>query len=112
MAAAVVRSCEIHGIAIVGFDDPALPEPLRQIPAPPALIYARGSLDALRLRGFAVVGTCRASASGTEIARAIASRLTERGFAVVSGLAFGIDAAELSPEVGDRGLKKGGVPSR
>lgn len=92
-AAAVVRSCESDNIAIIGYCDSDYPEGLRRIPDPPAVIYVRGSLSALRRCGFAVVGTRRASSSGLRIARSIASHLAERGVSVVSGLALGIDRA-------------------
>lgn len=92
-AAAVARACERDGIAIIGYCDPDYPEPLRRIPDPPAVIYARGNLGALRRRGLAVVGTRRASASGLRVAGAIAGRLAARGLSVVSGLALGIDGA-------------------
>ena len=92
-AEAVVRSCERDDIAIIGYCDPDYPEPLRRIPDPPAVLYARGNVGALRQCGLAVVGTRRASPSGVRIAGAIASHLAERRIAVVSGLALGIDRA-------------------
>lgn len=42
---------------------------------------------------LAIVGTRRPTGAGLQAARSIAARLSEAGFAIVSGLALGIDAA-------------------
>lgn len=64
--------------------------------APPALV-GRGDPAGLgRLRPDAavtVVGARRATSPGREVARGLASQLAAAGFAVVSGLAWGIDGA-------------------
>ncbi|HET9125693.1 MAG TPA: DNA-processing protein DprA [Solirubrobacteraceae bacterium] len=77
--------------------DPAYPEALRDLPAPPAVLYVAGGLRRLAaLRGppcVALVGSRRPSAYGTEIARTLAADLACAGLPVVSGMALGIDAA-------------------
>lgn len=77
--------------------DSAYPEALRDLPAPPAVLYVAGGLQRLAaLRdppGVAVVGSRRPSAYGTEIARTLAADLACAGLPVVSGMALGIDAA-------------------
>jgi len=50
-------------------------------------------------RSIAIVGTRRPTSTGLEIAKRFARGLTEAGFAVVSGLAVGIDAAAHSAAV-------------
>jgi DNA processing protein len=77
--------------------DPRYPPQLRDLgDAPPALI-GRGELSVLsRLRADAavtVVGARRATSYGREIARNLAAELAGAGFAVVSGLAWGVDGA-------------------
>ena len=72
------------------------PEALRHIPYPPFGIYLRGGDGATFLfpsATLAVVGTRRASADGKKIARSFARELAAAGFAIASGLAFGIDGA-------------------
>jgi DNA processing protein len=73
--------------------DEEYPAVLREISAPPPLMFVRGQrLDTL-LPCVAVVG-CRApTGGGARFAHRLAARLTEAGFTVVSGLARGIDAA-------------------
>jgi DNA processing protein len=72
--------------------DPEYPPLLREIPDPPPLLYVRGSLAGTE-RPVAVVGSRNATAYGIGMARRLAADLAALGFAVVSGLALGIDAA-------------------
>jgi DNA processing protein len=59
----------------------------------PPLIAMRGDLDALQLPMVAIVGARNASAAGMRFAERLAYDLGSAGFAIVSGLARGIDAA-------------------
>jgi DNA processing protein len=61
-------------------------------PCPPFLIV-KGRAELLAQPAIAVVGSRNASAIGQRFARSIASDLGAAGFAVVSGLARGIDTA-------------------
>lgn len=58
----------------------------------PAELFVRGEPIRSGERAVAVVGTRRPSASGVQAARTIVRGLAEAGFAIVSGLAVGIDA--------------------
>ncbi len=86
-----VRACEEAGIRLLPLDDPQYPDLLRQIHDPPPLLYLKGDLpdDPVRI---AVVGSRRATAYGSRVAKGLASRLAERGVEVVSGGARGIDS--------------------
>lgn len=64
---------------------------LKEIPRPPNGIFLKGQLPSKP--AVAIVGTRKATDSGMAIARQIAEELARRGFAVISGLALGIDAA-------------------
>lgn len=70
-----------------------LPEPLREIPAPPPAIYAWGDVSALNGPTVAIVGTRNASTYGKACAQKFAEALARAGVVVVSGGALGIDAA-------------------
>jgi len=74
-------------------DDPEFPEVLASDPDGPAVLFARGDLAVLRARRVAMVGTRHCTEYGRATAVELAARLTERGVAIVSGLARGIDAA-------------------
>jgi DNA processing protein len=73
------------------------PPLLREIPKAPEILYARGNADLSpefwERPLVAVVGTRKATNYGLKVARELARELAARGVVVVSGLAFGIDAA-------------------
>jgi DNA processing protein len=75
------------------YDDPLYPRLLREIPRPPPLLYVRGDPTCLSLPQLAIVGSRNPSGGGSENAERFAHYLAERGFAITSGLALGIDAA-------------------
>lgn len=82
-----------HGVTLLGIEDPAYPKLLRHIPDPPPLLYVRGELredDALAL---AIVGSRRCSHYGREQADRLSSLAASAGLTIVSGGAYGVDAA-------------------
>ena len=71
----------------------AYPLRLQMIDDAPPLIAIRGTMQALALPMVAIVGSRNASGAGQKFTQLIAHELGEAGFAIVSGLARGIDAA-------------------
>ena len=71
----------------------ALPLPLRSIPDPPRQLFCRGDPSALANPAVAIVGSRRCTRQGRDIGFALARDLAAHGLSVVSGLAYGIDAA-------------------
>jgi len=80
------------GFRIVTLTDPVYPRLLREIPDPPPILYVAGDLAELD-RPIAVVGSRHATAYGVETTHRLCADLAAIGFAVVSGMAVGIDAA-------------------
>ena len=80
------------GARVLLRDDPEFPFSLRQIHAPPFGLYVRGKSLNLE-KAVAIVGTRRATYEGRILAASLAEDFVRAGFAVVSGLALGIDAA-------------------
>lgn len=82
-------------------DYPAL---LREIPAPPPVIYIRGQLQETDSVSVAIVGTRRATAYGRDVTYRIAYDLAQAGVTIVSGLALGVDgvAHRAALEAGGR----------
>ncbi len=78
---------------IMTFADPDYPKALLEIADPPPLLYAKGRIELLNRRGFAIVGSRNATAQGVRNAEAFAATLSDAGLTIVSGLALGIDAA-------------------
>lgn len=80
------------GIRLILRDDKEFPALLREIPWPPFGIYIKGTLPEKEF-SLAVVGTRKATAEGKSTAKKFSSELAKKTFAIISGLAFGIDAA-------------------
>jgi len=81
------------GVQVLVLGQPGYPGRLTQDPAPPAVLFARGSFAALAGPTVAIVGTRNATRVGRDFAAGLGAELTAAGVAVVSGLALGIDAA-------------------
>jgi DNA processing protein len=81
------------GATILTIPDPLYPELLREIYDPPPLLFVRGNHQALTMPSIAVVGTRKATTYGKEAAGYFCRDLVLGGYAVVSGLAYGIDMA-------------------
>ncbi len=71
--------------------DPEYPRLLREIPAPPPLIYVRGQLTPADDLAIGVVGTRRVSAYGRHVTETLARDLAAQRVSIVSGLARGVD---------------------
>jgi DNA processing protein len=87
-----LRNC---GGRVVIPGDPEWPTQLNDLgPARPLLLFVRGKdLRLAAVRSVAVVGARAASAYGVTVAADLCAELVDAGWAVVSGGAYGIDAA-------------------
>ncbi len=78
-------------------EDGDYPLLLRELPAPPPMLYYRGAVELAENWGekpaVAIVGTRHPSDYGLKWTRKLSTALAQRGFTVVSGLADGIDTA-------------------
>ena len=84
-----------RGVRVLVAGDPEFPSQLLDLPEPPLALWVRGPLD-LRLtalRSVAIVGARACTAYGERATFELAGGLAQSGWAVVSGGAFGIDAA-------------------
>jgi DNA processing protein len=80
------------GIGLLAMGEPDYPYRLAMIDDAPPLLAVRGHLATLASPMVAIVGARNASAAGVRLAERLARELGEAGFAIVSGLARGIDA--------------------
>jgi DNA processing protein len=92
-AAAELKAARQAGVEFFTLGEPDYPSRLQMIDDPPPVIAVRGNLATLARPMIAIVGSRNASAAGVKFAERMARDLGEAGFAVVSGLARGIDAA-------------------
>ncbi len=90
---------------LIVLSDPRYPPRLREIHAPPPLLYVSGDPRLLSQPQLAIVGSRNPSPSGEENAYEFARSLPSCGLLVTSGLALGIDGAA------HRGALDGGAPT-
>jgi len=81
-----------RGYRVLSSSAPDYPPNLRVVESRPALLFVAGRLDPADQRSAAVIGTREPTEAGRALAREISRALAMAGFAVVSGLAAGIDA--------------------
>ncbi len=82
-----------QGGHLIPFDDPRYPPLLKEISKPPAALWCRGDPAALRDPLIGIVGSRRPTQYGRRVASTLSADLATAGFGVVSGGAYGIDAA-------------------
>lgn len=85
----------LHGCGAVALpiSSRVYPSRLEALSDPALLLFVRGDVSALAAPAVAIVGARAATAYGLDVARRFASELAQAGCVVVSGLAWGIDAA-------------------
>jgi len=88
----ILRECDRQGIDIITMQDARYPKRLKNIFAPPVLLYVKGRLpDVDTVPAIAVIGTRKASVYGIKMGRNISYELAKSGAAVISLLTEGID---------------------
>ena len=87
-----LRSQPADAVLISILDD-AYPELLRQITDPPLILWVHGDPATLSLTGVGIVGSRDATPASLAFARRVGRELSDCGVVVVSGLAYGVDAA-------------------
>lgn len=81
------------GVRLICAVEPDYPAYLRALYPPPPVISVLGNIATLHQPCVAIIGSRNASAIGQRFANSLAAELGQAGYAVVSGLARGIDAA-------------------
>jgi len=90
----VVSQCNQLNLHLICPENEAYPERLRPLDDAPLVLFVRGDAGSLNHAPIlAVVGARRASREGKLLARRWSRYLSERGICIVSGMAYGIDAA-------------------
>ncbi|MEF0939114.1 DNA-processing protein DprA [Rhizobium sp. BR 362] len=99
------------GARFVGIGEPDYPQALREIDGAPPLLAVKGNLPTATRPAIGLVGSRNASISGAKFTAMIARACGQAGYAVVSGLARGIDTAahRASLETGTIAAVAGGL---
>ncbi|WP_273784315.1 DNA-processing protein DprA [Brucella intermedia] len=88
-----LETIERSGARLIGMGEPDYPPQLKNCEAPPPLVTIKGNAAVFSKPPVAIVGSRNASVIGARFTERLANDLGEAGFAVISGLARGIDAA-------------------
>jgi len=90
---------------VLTLSDKTYPSRLRKIPDPPAKLYLKGSdLSLFNRPSIAVIGSRKNNDYGRNVTQKLVRELVENGFAIISGMARGIDtiAHEAALEAGGK----------
>jgi DNA processing protein len=81
-------------VETIGYTEKEYPDSLKKLDSPPIVLYCKGNLDLLNsYNNIGVVGARKITSYGKDVTEKITSELVSNGFLIVSGLAFGVDAA-------------------
>ncbi|MIL09938.1 DNA-protecting protein DprA [Salmonella enterica subsp. enterica] len=92
-AEAELDAAQAAGARIVAIGEGDYPAMLRRMDQPPPLVTVKGQPAVFGKPAVSIVGARNASLAGIKFARMISSELASSGYAIVSGLARGIDTA-------------------
>ena len=94
-AEAEIKYCRKYDVCAIAATDEEYPALLREASDRPHVIFVKGNVNALHQRTLSVVGTRGASPSGIHVTDKVIADLGALvpDLCIVSGLAFGIDAA-------------------
>jgi DNA processing protein len=79
------------GAEVITAESPLYPRQLREIHAPPIVLYVWGELTERDQHAIGIIGSRRTSHYGGECAKKLAYQLAYSGLTIISGLARGID---------------------
>src|SRR5262245_29628898 len=71
--------CRQHNVAVVADNDAGFPQPLRDLPDPPGVLFFRGGWQPTDALAVAIVGTRHASPYGLRQAERLAASLSRAG---------------------------------
>jgi DNA processing protein len=91
--AAELKRIREFGAAVITQESPSYPKPLREIHAPPIVLYVWGELQDRDHHAIGIIGARRTTHYGMESAKKLAYQIAYAGLTVISGLARGIDSA-------------------
>src|SRR5437868_12487280 len=90
---AELKRVKEFGATVITQSSPEYPKPLREIHAPPIVLYVWGEIQERDHHALGIIGSRRTTHYGNESAKKLAYQLAYAGLTVISGLARGIDTA-------------------
>jgi DNA processing protein len=97
MVAAYMKNLSGFSVCVHGTE--LYPEQLRRARHPVELFYYKGDIELAQVKSVSVVGARKCSPAGAKRAGRLARELVAEGYAIVSGLAEGIDTAAMTEAI-------------
>lgn len=97
------RQLHKQKISFITLMDKEYPGLLKEISAPPSVLYAKGDTSLLNSSSIAIVGTRRITHYGREITELFAKELASADLTIVSGMAFGVDGVAHKAAIDENG---------
>lgn len=88
----ILQRTEECGAKLLSIDDEHYPDLLKQIYAPPIILWYKGDAEIFKNPGIAVIGTRSPGRYGLNQTEAWTKQLVQSGLCINSGLAYGVDA--------------------
>ncbi|MBN2779551.1 MAG: DNA-processing protein DprA [Alphaproteobacteria bacterium] len=87
----ILKQVEFHNQEMVWLDEAMYPKQLQSIESAPPVLFYRGTLK--QIKNIGIVGTRNASLPALSLTEKLSSESVQKGYGVISGLAYGIDTA-------------------
>lgn len=100
----MVKELAKENISFMTWHDSGYPAILKEIPAPPYVLYYKGRLNSEASNRLAVVGSRKFSAYGEKIISELLPEIVKSEITIISGLALGIDALAHQQTLNSNGL--------
>lgn len=91
LAEAQIESAQNNNSSIITYWDESYPGILKEIPAPPPVLYIKGKIENPDENRIAIVGTRKCTQYGRSATEHFTEVFCKYGITIVSGLAYGID---------------------
>ncbi|MCL1972352.1 MAG: DNA-processing protein DprA [Endomicrobia bacterium] len=96
-------SANNNNINIILFNDEDYPEPFKNYPDMPLVLYVKGTLFAKDCDSLAIVGSRKSTNYGKSVTADFAGYFARKGITIVSGLARGIDTEAHKAAIQNKG---------
>ena len=99
----VISSLEKKGIIPITLLSKDYPESLLNTEIPPLVLYCKGNISLLKEKTFGIVGSRKSLPLSINVAKNYATALSKSGYALVTGIAEGVDATVLKSALESEG---------
>src|SRR5437773_1263071 len=107
--AAELKRLRDFGATVITQESPSYPRSLREIHAPPIVLYVWGELQERDHHAIGIIGARRTTHYGTESAKKLSYQLSYAGLTLISGVARGLDTGAHQGALSERGSSNAGM---